>query len=285
MQIAYSTQETTPKIIYRNASIPGWMGRLGNGFRLYANATKYISLPHGSDINFGIQDNFSFSCIARISLDAVTVFFSKGLANDTDVRLVFGYASAGQFYLRFDTLAGTTMRYNMYLTDPIDTSLILNRLITVDAVKYNSSPGTSVSPSEWKIYLNGVQLAGSGYNLVPFGPADDVTNTSPMTTNITALGFANAWYCFDQKIYNRNLSGAELADKFIKENRWRTADNAEIVDYRYLSKNGLTIYDYTGNGRNASVVGYSNAETASGGSPQAGNTAWVHAYTLSPITS
>jgi hypothetical protein len=54
--------------------------------------------------------------------------------------------------------------------------------------------------------------------------------------------------------------------------------------YRFLEKKGITLADSFA-GRDGILLNYTNSETASAGQPQSGNTAWLNAYPLQPITT
>jgi hypothetical protein len=94
-------------------------------------------------------------------------------------------------------------------------------------------------------------------------------------------------YILDLKIFTTFLSDSDVTKLFnYGGGKLYDVPTANLAGWwKFDSKNGLTATDSSGNGYNGTLTNYTNAETASSGQPQSGNTAWVNAYSLAPITT
>lgn len=283
MQITYIDNGSTKKPSYSDNGVTKktqWFGRLANG--VVTNAVdQYIDIPYGSAIDFGIQSNFTFSiiCNPRV-LDGQNAyrFFNK---HGINYGLQMDWASNVVYFLirkvSNDTLWGISVN--------LSSTLITQKLVTLDFVKYNASPGTSISPTEWKVYFNGVEITSgfTTYTSAALTPATVITENAPIHISLRGPNFYSGIIINDVKIYSRNLSSVETLAKFNKEGRWFTSDHSEVLNYPFKEKNGKVVNDESGSGLHGSLINYTNVETANAGQPQAGNTAWVDAYSLIPI--
>lgn len=263
-------------------------GRLANA--LYTNGTKASSasgqratIAHTSNA-FGIQNNFTISVITHIPTPNFTsTIFSKGANTALSPMIQMDIDSGGIVYVGwYDQATSPSPYHRANFSTGYSNNGLFNRTLQFDWVKTNASPGTSVSPSEWKLYVQGVLMSVPTAIVLNggFSPSYDVNSTSSFYLGFVPGGsYFGQNYYMDFKAYSRELTQAEIATKFVREGRWKSPDNCEVIDLRFTNKNGKTIADVSGNGFDATLDSYyTDVETATGANPQSGNTVWRYAY-------
>jgi hypothetical protein len=146
-----------------------------------------------------------------------------------------------------------------------------------------------------QVNLTNLWVNGKKYVTKTDGSNNVHQGTYPNTLNIGRLvsqtgAFTTVYfdgYILDVKIFTSFLSDANVAKLFnYGGGQLYDVPTASLAGWWKLDeKNGLSATDSSGNGYNGTLTNYTNAETASSGQPQSGNTAWVNAYSLSPITT
>lgn len=253
-----------------------YFGRLANGLKVTTGAgvytgNKYVQLP-----NLTINPTTPFTIVAMLwvsDINNVNRVFCQtdGGGNPKFVNMaLYSNHVTLDYLVSANTGTATGRRYAQSAIGYTTSQRIMHIAASTDG---------NVNTSGIKLYANGVKL----------GAFDNSINTLVDGTVIssieTDLGFETGGYIFSFLYFNTQLSDADILSLNILENRPVGSILSSLERrYDFREKNGLVLNDLYNGSNNGTLLHYTNAETASSGQPQSGNTAWVDAYTQLPIT-
>lgn len=242
--------------------------------------SQYISIPHNTILDVGVTNNVSISAwfaITSVS-DVANVYgiITKRMPATLYNGFSLAYKDDGaSFSIIYQVIDNNANRGRIDATVMYS---LLNKGINNVVLTRNG-----LNANNWNIYLNGSLLTKTVVdNALSSGSV--VGTTAPAIIN----GFDNADYkadAFSSRVivFNRLVTASEA---YAMGTRSVISNKTGIIgDWEFNHKNGKTVTDYSTNANHGSLLNYTDAETASNGQPQSGNTAWVHPYNLtSPRT-
>jgi hypothetical protein len=137
-----------------------------------------------------------------------------------------------------------------------------------------------------RVWANGKKLVTrtDGFNNIKTATYSNILEIGRQTQFGSGSTYFDG-YILDLKLFTTFLSDSDVT-KLFKYGGGKLYDvpTANLAAWwKFDENNGLVASDSSGNGYNGALTNYTNAETASSGQPQSGNTAWVNAYGLAPI--
>ena len=247
--------------------------RLNNALKFVDN--KYINLT-GTPLNsyLSASNDFTITFDFLRTQEADVHHFLMHVGLDTNVGGVF----------RFFYIGGAS---NAFTYEERSQSGVYEGYQTAAVVPVGTQSRVTMSrqhnPSTTKVYQEGVPV-------FTFAEGSDKSGLSYNTTNNLSFGspvdFLNfCGYVARVVVYNRVLTDAEVLQLNHRDNvPLISAIPGLIAYYKVSEKNEKTLFDGSGQNSHGTLINYNDAETASNGQPQSGNTAWVNAYSLLPIT-
>ena len=124
---------------------------------------------------------------------------------------------------------------------------------------FNAPSGTSISPSQFTLYINGKPASATGSCAVG-------SDTSPLTgLGGTVIGYHQAWNVYfngsiaDVQVYNSTLSAAQVSQLYREGINSGPIGNAKLVGWWPLDGNAN---DYSGNGNNGAPANINYGDVA-----------------------
>jgi hypothetical protein len=259
---------------------------LGNGLIVRNESqSKTINIANNSAIDIDKSTPFTIAIwLIPLSVDVVN---RPVLAKRT-----YGDITHGGWYLSINSTAPSFTITGYDATNGVKAenvncaaSFIKNKRVHLVLTK-DGSYGAS---GDYKFYIDGVlkttvwNSGGLGFS----GPllATSVTST---TSIVRAGGYSGADLSdnvlLDFKMWNIQLAQADVTNLFKSRGSLAGLSSGLVADIRFNEKHGKAAADLSPTGLTTTLIGYSDAETANAGQPQSGNTVWIDAYSLAPIT-
>lgn len=252
---------------------------VGNQFinvLLFNKDNDYVTIPHHSPIDFGAQDNFSISGWFLIVEPSVSSsryqLFSKRSNTTPNIgyELILLQTNTTTYTLFFlITGAGVTSAISYVITGDIR-----GRWMHFVVVKTNSNPSTSVSPSEWKFYVNNVDVVKTAPN-TGVTPSTNIKNTISARINaFDPTTLTATMYMGPISIYSKALSAAEVDFLFKSDGIVPKSAVSNLVWSAVIKESSGTTLNNTLGSDNGLLNNFANTTS---GDP---SNAWRNGFTL-----
>jgi len=226
------------------------------------------SVDCGNVLNFEYSDEFSFEVVLKIfSNNAVEGIFNKPINQlvplfTTGIYMkCFDVGNAG-FYVTKD-------KSNVMVKFFVCPKNIINHFIFTKK--------TGAGTDKISVYANGSKLAGGN---VYDGSMSSILGSSSFFINTSQTEYASNCIIYDLKVFNKELTQAEITELYIKQGQIvpATAVANCVADWRFNEKSGTILKDKSPNGYHGTLVNYAAGTTDLGAT-----NSWVDKYG-NPIT-